>query len=45
MADEMNRDMMDREMKGTKKRCEAQAELAKIEDELKQAMLQAGHKV
>ena len=30
---------------GTKKRSEAQAELAKIEDELKQALLQAGQKV
>lgn len=30
---------------GTKKRVEAQAELAKIEDELKQALLQAGSKV
>ena len=29
----------------TKKRSEAQAELAKIEDELKQALLQAGQKV
>ena len=30
---------------GTKKRSEAQAELAKIEDELKQALMQAGQKV
>lgn len=30
---------------GSKKRVEAQAELAKIEDELKQALLQAGNKV
>ena len=29
---------------GTKKRVEAQAELAKIEEELKQALLQAGSK-
>ena len=30
---------------GSKKRAEAQAELTKIEDELKQALLQAGNKV
>ena len=30
---------------GTKKRSEAQAELAKVEDELKQALMQAGQKV
>ena len=30
---------------GTKTRSEAQAELAKIEDELKQALMQAGQKV